>query len=109
MILPARCKQFFAESSFGQLHKDLWDCLWYQAAEALRRSDEILICGYSIPQFDNRACELLVNEDYSASIEVCCGGDTQKVVEQLRSAGRKAHSANETHFNEWLDQRIRPG
>ncbi len=35
MILPTRCKQFFVESSFGRLHEDFWDSLWYQAAQAL--------------------------------------------------------------------------
>jgi hypothetical protein len=109
MILPARCKQFFVDSSFGRLHKHLWDCLWWQAAQALNCSSEVVICGYSLPEFDERACDLLLRENYSATIEVCCGGDTQRVVKQLRSSGRNAHAANETHFNEWLDHRLSSG
>ncbi|MGD0732225.1 MAG: hypothetical protein ABR956_13270 [Terracidiphilus sp.] len=106
MILPARCKQFFVESSFGRLHERFWDGLWSQAGEALRRSDEVMICGYSVPGFDKRACELLLNENYPASIEVCCGDDTQRVVGQLRSSGRNARAAEERHFDGWLNRRL---
>lgn len=106
MILPARCKRFFVESSFGQWHNDLWDGLWHQATQALNRSDEIVICGYSLPEYDERACDMLLRGDYSAPIEVCCGGDTGRVVEQLRNAGRNAHAAKETHFDGWLDGRL---
>ena len=106
MILPGRCKQFYSQTSLGLRHKKLWDCLWLQAAEALRNSDEVLICGYSIPEFDARAHDLLLNENYSASIEVCCGNDTQRIVEQLRTAGRNAHPANGTHFDAWLNKRL---
>lgn len=105
MILPARCKHFYIETSLGRLHEQFWDLLWTQASEALRRSREVLICGYSIPEFDIRASELLLNESYSASIEVCCGGDTNRVVLQLRSAGRNANAAEETHFDGWLNSR----
>jgi hypothetical protein len=109
MILPARCKQFFVESSFGRQHEEFWDDLWMQAAEALRRSREVMICGYSLPEFDERACELLLNGACSASIEVCCGGDTTRVTEELRSAGRNAHAATEIHFDTWLNARLQPG
>ena len=105
MILPARCKQFFVESSFGRQHEAFWDSLWAQALDALCRSCEVVICGYSVPELDDRARTLLLNEDYSAQIEVCCGGDTTRVVEQLRSAGRNARAARETHFDGWLDGR----
>jgi hypothetical protein len=106
MILPARCKRFFVDSSLGRLHEDFWDDLWTQAAEALRNSDEVIICGYSIPEFDVRACDLLVRENYSASIEVCCGGDTKRIVAELERAGRNAHAASGTHFDGWLDRRL---
>lgn len=106
MILPTRCKQFYSQTSLGPLHKEFWDCLWLQAARGLQRSDDVLICGYSLPEFDKRACELLLNENYSASIEVCCGGDTQRVVEQLRSSGRNALAAEERYFDGWLNRRL---
>jgi hypothetical protein len=106
MILPARCKQFFVDSSLGRLHDRFWDGLWLQAAEALHNSEEVMICGYSVPVFDERACDLLLHENYSASIDVCCGGDTERVVAQLRGAGRKAHAANDTHFDGWLNKRL---
>ena len=106
MILPARCKQFFVDSSFGRLHEHFWDCLWSQAAQALNRSDEVVICGYSLPEYDERACELLLQESYSAPMEVCCGGDTDQVVERLRSSGRNAYAAKERLFDGWLIERL---
>jgi hypothetical protein len=109
LILPTRCKQFYSQTSIGPLHKEFWDCLWLQAAWALQQSDGVLICGYSLPEFDQRACDLLIKENYLASVEVCCGDDTQRVVEQLRNTGRNAHAANEIHFNEWLDHRLSSG
>jgi len=109
MILPARCKQFYSQTSLGPLHKEFWDSLWFQAARGLQRSDDVLICGYSLPEFDQRACDLLINENYLASIEVCCGGDTQRVVERLRSSGRDAHAAEERHFDHWLNKRLSAG
>jgi hypothetical protein len=100
LILPTRCKQFYSQTTFGPLHKEYWDCLWLQAAWALQRSDEVLICGYSLPEFDQRARELLIKENYLASIEV---------VEQLRSSGRNAHAAEEQHFDHWLNKRLSAG
>ena len=106
MILPARCKQFFVETSLGRRHERFWDGLWSQAAEALKYSEKVVICGYSVPEHDQRACDLLLKENYLASIEVCCGEDTERVVEKLRGRGRNAHGANEHKFDGWLNRRL---
>ena len=109
MILPARCKQFFGETSFGRVHEDFWDGLWWQASQALKRSDEVFICGYSLPEYDERACKMLLRENYSAPIEVCCGGDSESVVERLRSSGRNAHAAEVRYFDSWLNEHLSAG
>jgi hypothetical protein len=106
MILPARCKQFFVETSLGRRHERFWDGLWSQAAEALKYSEKVVICGYSVPEYDQRACDLLLKGNYLASIEVCCGEDTERVVEKLRERGRNAHGANEHKFDGWLNRRL---
>jgi hypothetical protein len=106
MILPARCKRFFVESSFGRLHDDFWDGLWRQAALALHRSTEIVTCGYSLPEYDARACDMLLRGDYSAPIEICCGGDTEGVVQRLRSAGKDVRAAKMRYFDGWLNERL---
>jgi hypothetical protein len=106
MILPARCKRFFVETNLGRLHKDFWDGLWFQASQALGFSNEVVIFGYSLPEFDRRACELLIRENYSASIEVCCGGDTDQIVERLRRSNRNAVAAVERYFDGWLNRRL---
>jgi hypothetical protein len=106
MILPGRCKQFFSETSLGRIHESFWDSLWEQAATALHHSNRIVICGYSLPEADSRACDLLLREDYPAPIEVCCGGDTDGIVQRLRRAGRNASSAEKKLFDGWLDSQL---
>jgi hypothetical protein len=106
MILPSKCKQFFTGTSFGRVHEEFWNHLWDQASLALNRCERIVVCGYSVPEVDARACELLLRGNYSAPIEVCCGTDTESIVERFRSLGRDARAADQTHFDKWLNSRI---
>jgi hypothetical protein len=77
LILPTRCKKFFFDTSLGAEWTEFWDSLWDTAAQALRDSDRVVICGYSLPVVDERACGLILGgEPYSAHVEVCCGDDT---------------------------------
>lgn len=107
MILPARCKQFFVETSLGRMHEQFWNSLWNQGAAALSSSEKIILCGYSLPSVDARACKLLMEGHYSAPIQVCCGNDTESIVKRLRAAGKNAYAAPETYFDGWLDRCIR--
>jgi hypothetical protein len=109
MILPARCKQFYSQTNRGPLHKKFWDSLWLQADQILERSAQVVIFGYSLPEFDERACESLLKREYSASIEVCCGGATDDVVRRLKGFQHDARAAAEKHFDGWLNERLSTG
>jgi hypothetical protein len=61
LILPGRNKQFLYSTSFGIEWKLLFDYLWSQAAEALKQADNLVICGYSMPTADKRACDMIRN------------------------------------------------
>ncbi len=108
MILPAACKQFFVETNLSRLHEQFWDDLWSLGARALSASEEVVLIGYSLPEVDARACDLLIRGDYSAPIEVCCGGDTSGIVEGLLKSGKDACAAPELRFGEWIDRRLTP-
>jgi hypothetical protein len=103
MILPARCKKFYFDTSLGQKWKEFWDSRWHCAELALNRSGRVVICGYSLPPIDERACQLLLGTASSAHIEVCCGNDTERIVGQLRGSGRNALSARQRLFQDWVD------
>lgn len=62
LILPARKKEFFYDTSLGNEFTDFWDNLWAQASEALARSTDIVMCGYSLLPVDQRARELILHE-----------------------------------------------
>lgn len=62
IILPTRCKQFCFDTSLGREWEDFWTSLWDAAAEAMKQSSRIVICGYSLPEVDVRACSMFFRE-----------------------------------------------
>ncbi len=104
LILPTRCKQFYFDTSLGREWEDFWDSLWDAAAEALKQSSRIVICGYSLPEVDVRACSMLFREleRKSSIVEVCCGGDTNSIVQRFRDAGFHSEPSTPTYFGEWV-------
>jgi hypothetical protein len=106
LILPVREKQFFFRTSFGDEWISFWDSLWSAAAESLRTSDRIVICGYSVLPIDERACTMLLEDpEVTAPFEVCCGDGSDAIVERVRSFGRDAHAADRSLFGEWVTAR----
>lgn len=107
LILPVREKQFFFRTSFGDEWSSFWDLLWSAAAQSLRTSDRIVICGYSVLPIDERACKMLLKDPgITAPFEVCCGNDSDAIVERLRSFGRDAHAAGVSLFGEWVAAKV---
>jgi hypothetical protein len=103
LILPVREKRFFFQTSLGDEWGSFWDSLWNASAEALRASDRIVVCGYSVLPIDERACKMLLEDpSVTAPFEVCCGNDSEGIVERLRSFGRNAHVSEHTFFGEWV-------
>lgn len=106
MIFPARSKDFYFAASTGIEYAEFWDDLWRQAAEALRLSARVVICGYSLLPIDERARNLLLNElklRKDAEIEVASGQDSDRIANDYRDAGyAKAVVADEVLFQRWV-------
>jgi hypothetical protein len=88
LILPGRKKQFFFGTSFGHEFGDFWELLWSQAAEAVKRSERIVLCGYSLLPVDQRARELLLQEPRKEThVSVICGSQSERISNDFRAAG----------------------
>jgi hypothetical protein len=104
LILPGRSKEFFYDTSLGQEYTEFWTGLWNQAISAVRRSDHILVCGYSMQAADQRACDLLVQESAkNARVSVVCGSQSSQIAARFETAGFLNVLALEGgHFEDWV-------
>lgn len=88
IVMPTAQKRFYNETSIGREWEPFWNSLWVQAGEALRASNEVHLIGYSVPEFDTRAMELLAtNISKNASVSVCCRSRTGDIVKSLKRLG----------------------
>ncbi len=88
IVMPTAQKGFYNETSYGREWEGFWNSLWLQAGEALVASNEIHLIGYSVPEFDTRAVELLATGiSKIASVSVCCRSGTGGVVKSLKRLG----------------------
>ncbi|MHB8526265.1 MAG: SIR2 family protein [Candidatus Acidiferrales bacterium] len=106
LIMPTANKKFFNETSLGREWEAFWDSLWSQAGEALEISEEVHLIGYSIPEYDTRARELLATKiNKRAAIRVCCHSGTANVVEALKCLGKTdVQAAPATTFEGWISR-----
>ena len=104
LIMPTANKTFFIETSLGKEWMDFWNSLWLQAGEALKGSEQIYLIGYSLPEYDTRARELLATQvNRSAAIKVCCHTETASVIERLKHLGNiRVQPACAATFEEWV-------
>lgn len=87
-LLPGRKKEFFYDTSFGREFGDFWELLWSQAAEAVDRSEKIVLCGYSLLPVDQRARELLLRmPKRQPHVTVVCGSQSERIAGDFRAAG----------------------
>jgi hypothetical protein len=107
MILPARVKQFFFATNIGDQWEWFWDSLWEEARRVLSQTDRIVICGYSLPAADARARQLLLQSaPRQVQVEVSCGGDTKRIVQEFQQIGFIAAAATETYFERWVSAAV---
>jgi hypothetical protein len=104
LILPDRGKKFFYETSFGIECREFWDYLWAQAADAVKASERIVLCGYSLLPVDQRACTLLLNEpSKEARITVVSGDQSPRIATDLGAAGFQNVNVFENgYFEDWV-------
>jgi hypothetical protein len=111
LIMPTANKKVFLNTSYGREWEGFWDYLWAQAATALRSSDEVYLIGYSIPEYDTRARDLIRSEIRpDVPIEVCCHNGTSDVVKTLRQIGLgRASAAIDRTFDGWIKSHANHG
>jgi len=110
LILPGRTKEFFYDTSFGHEFGDFWDHLWSQAAAALRSAQKIVICGYSLPEADQRARDLLFRQPQrEADIEIVSGDQSARIAAEFRNAGFERSVVFEGgYFADWCQANQAP-
>jgi hypothetical protein len=106
LILPGRTKQFFYDTSSGNEYTEFWDLLWSQATEAVSRSDEIVLCGYSLLPVDERACDLLLQKPRKEThVLVVSGSQSARIADGIRTAGfRNVWTFKGGYFEDWVQQ-----
>jgi hypothetical protein len=97
-------KRFFSDTSFGREREGFWDSLWSQAAEILAKTQTIVIIGYSFPEADQRARDLILKgANRNSKVTVCCGRASARIVGELRENGFvNAHTLGAGRFEDYL-------
>jgi len=106
-MIIGRNKRFAFDTSFGPEWEEFWRGLWEQAKIALARAERIVICGYSVPQVDEAAWNLLLNvPQKNAVIEILSGARrTDEIVgEYTRRGFTNVRVAGQLHFENWVSQ-----
>jgi hypothetical protein len=104
LILPDREKKFFYETSFGIECREFWDLLWTQAVNAVKRSQRLILCGYSLLPVDQRACDLLLKEPgKETQITVISGDQSGRIAGDFRGAGfQDVDTFENGFFEDWV-------
>jgi len=104
LILPDREKKFFYETSFGIECRAFWDYLWTQAADAVKRSQRLVLCGYSLLPVDQRACDLLLSEPRrDTHVTVISGDQSRRIAGDFRDAGfQNVDAFGRGFFEDWV-------
>lgn len=67
---------------------EFFGSLWFQAQEELGESDELVICGYSMPNADVGASRLILeNINNNARVKVVSGSSSERVVQRFQENG----------------------
>ena len=111
LIMPAARKKFYMDTSFNPREwEDFWDFLWSQAKESIAVSDEVHVIGYSLPDYDGRARNLLLGAARpGCKVRLCCRADSERLVRTFREAGfADVGSFGDGSFESWLESEGAP-
>jgi len=108
LILPGRKKQFFYETSGGRELANFWELLWSQAAHAVKHSEKVVLCGYSLLPVDQRARELLLKKPRKEThVSVICGGQSDRIASDFREAEfRSVRVFGGGYFEDWVRAQV---
>jgi hypothetical protein len=108
LILPGRKKEFFYDTSFGREVGNFWELLWSQAAEAVTKSEKIVLCGYSLLPADQRARELLLTvPQKKAHVTVVCGSQSEHIAGDFKAAGlQHVQVFAGSYFEDWVKTEV---
>jgi hypothetical protein len=88
IIMPTLKKHFFEHSSLGHEWDPFWQSLWQQAGCALASAERIAIIGYSMPQADEAARALLLEQsNRNAEITVYSGSASREIQDEFVGRG----------------------
>ena len=104
LSVPTTEKKFYVSTSVGHRFETFWQHLWDMAGQRLKESDEVIICGYSLPLADKLARQVLFSSiTKTARIEIVCGSAGQFIAEEFHRAGfKQVHVPKKSHFEEWV-------
>lgn len=104
LILPDREKKFFYEASFGVECREFWDDLWTKAADAVKHSQRLIVCGYSLLPVDRRACDLLLTVPRKQThITIVSGDQSGRIASDFRDAGfQDVETFENGFFEDWV-------
>lgn len=103
MILPSFDKRFYWETSLGEEGRLFWDLIWKQTEDAIKRCDEVILIGYSLPAADLRGRNLLLHSiPASTPVTVCSGGDSERIASEFRAIGCRNVETVEHSFESWI-------
>ena len=101
-ILPTYSKKFYVEASFGKEWVPFWDSIWNQAEDALRKADEILVLGYSLPPADERAVRMILEAPRKhAKITIGCHTDSMEIARRFKANGHNHIITTTMKFEDW--------
>lgn len=108
LILPGRAKEFFFDTSFGREFSGFWKLLWSQAASALKNSEKIVLCGYSLLPVDKDAREMLLRTPKEETqITIVSGSQSERIAGDFRAAGlQHVQVFAGGHFEEWVKAEV---
>lgn len=104
LILPGRCKRFYIDTSLGREFEEFWNHLWFQGAEVLKRTDKLILCGYSMPPVDQRARDLLLQAPQKEiQVTIISGKQSEDIAKAFSAAGfQNVEAFNGGYFEQWL-------
>jgi hypothetical protein len=75
LVLPTYEKRYVVATSVGDEWGLFYESLWGEAADAIERSQRIVMIGYSMPSADRRSRALLLSgTNKQAEVLLCCAG-----------------------------------